>query len=75
MGFLDEMRAEGFEQGHAEGRDSGQAELLLRQIQLKFGALPTAVEARVRGGSSEDRALWAERILTADTLTAVLGEP
>ncbi len=62
----------------AKGRQEGRTKLegiLLKQLTLKFGAVPDAGVERVRAASDEELERWAERILTADTLTEVFAEP
>jgi hypothetical protein len=61
-------------EGRAEGRTERGAELLLKQLRLRFGALSAEVEARVRSASPADHDRWAERILTAPTLAEVFVE-
>jgi hypothetical protein len=55
-----------------QGRQQGEAAVLLRQIERKFG--PPSAEVRERVLSADpDRLLdWSERILTAETLESVL---
>jgi hypothetical protein len=67
-----EGRAEGEAKGRAEGRLSGQAELLLKQLSLRFGELSNEVRARVAAASLEQIDVYAERVLSAPTLEEVL---
>src|SRR5690606_19595885 len=68
----EEGRAEGREEGRAEGREEGRAEgraeVVVEQLQLKFGPLPEATRERVRNASVEELDRWAERILSAPSL-------
>ena len=66
--------AEGRAEGVAEGIEKGQAELLLRQLELRFGVLPDAVRDRVRDASAPELEAWAERVLTAASIDEVLAE-
>ena len=66
--------AEGRAEGVAEGIEKGQAELLLRQLELRFGAAPDAVRDRVRDASAPELEAWAERVLTAASIDEVLAE-
>ena len=61
------------EQGRAEGIAEGQAELLLRQLERRFGEVPEAARGRVRGGSVSELEAWAEAVLTAANLEEVLA--
>ena len=58
----------------AEGRRQGETEVLLRQLRLRFGALPEDVAARLNAADSETLLRWSERVLSAATLDAVFAE-
>ncbi len=58
----------------AEGRREGEAEILLRQLRLRFGVLPEDVTARINTADAETLLRWSERILSASTLDAVFAE-
>ena len=62
------------EEGRAEGRAEGRTALLLRQLRLRFGPLPEDMLQRVRAADEATLDIWAERILTAATLSEVLTE-
>ena len=64
--------AQGIEKGLAEGRAGALEELLLRQLELRFGALPEVARERVGVASSAELEAWAEAVLTADSLDEVL---
>lgn len=72
----EEGRAEGWEagrtKGRAEGRAEARAEVLLKLVQLKFGALPDSAEEKVRRASLEELDRWAERVLSAQSLEETL---
>jgi len=68
--YLRRIRAE----GHAEGRREGEAEVLLRQLRVRFGALPEDVTTRINAADAETLLRWSERILSASTLDAVFTE-
>lgn len=65
MNALDKLRA--------EGKAEGKAELLLRQLRLRFGELAPELVARVRGATGDDLDAMAERILTAHSAADVVG--
>lgn len=71
---LAEGRARGHAEGHAEGRHDGEVELLLRQLHIRFGALPEEVLTRLTNATTEELLHWSERILTAPTLEAVFAK-
>jgi hypothetical protein len=68
--FQRRIRAE----GHAEGRREGEAEVLLRLLRVRFGALPEDVTARLNAADAETLLRWSERVLSAATLDAVFAE-
>jgi hypothetical protein len=49
------------------------AEVILRQLTLKFGLLPDEIQTRVRGAQAAELDLLVERILTAQTLEEAIG--
>jgi hypothetical protein len=59
-------------QGLTEGETKGRAELVLRQLTLRFGALSEPDLARVRGAGIEELDRIGERLLTASTLREAL---
>jgi len=56
-----------------EGRKEGRADLLLKQLAVKFGPLSEQTVARVQSAKLEELDQWAERVLSATTLEEVLG--
>lgn len=71
---LQEGLQKGLQKGLQEGRLEGRAEVLLRQLSLKFGPLSPEAEERVRAADSDRLLEWSERILTAEHLPDVFGE-
>ena len=60
------------ERGLEQGRQQGEAAVLLRQIERKFGTPSQAVRERVVDADAETLLNWSERILTAESVEAVL---
>jgi predicted transposase/invertase (TIGR01784 family) len=58
----------------AEGKAEGKAEVLLRQLRLKFGPLPEATADRIRTAPASDLDRWVERVITATSLESVLAD-
>jgi len=70
--FIDRYIALGEQRGEQRGKQLGEAEMLLRQIERKFGAPSEMVRARVTQADSDRLLEWSERILEARTLDEVL---
>jgi predicted transposase YdaD len=64
----------GLERGRAEGRVEGEREVLLRQLQRRFGRVSRDVRNRIRQADSPQLLLWAERLVTANRLADVFDE-
>ncbi|MFV8751503.1 Rpn family recombination-promoting nuclease/putative transposase [Nannocystaceae bacterium ST9] len=59
---------------HAEGELRGRADLLKRQLALKFGELRERERARLARATLAELDRWAERILVASTLDELFAE-
>ena len=46
--------------------------MLLRLLQLKFGAIPDEARRRIEQADADTLLVWSERILTADRLDDVI---
>ena len=69
----DKALTEGRAEGRAEGLRLGEAEILLRLLRARFGALPVEIETRVSAADAGTLLQWSERVLTAPSLEAVLA--
>ena len=73
--FMEKGREEGLEQGLEQGLKKGirqgEAQLLLRQLSLRFGDLPQSAREQVESADADTLLRWSERILTASTLDEV----
>ena len=67
--FYQDVLAEGIE----EGRQEGEAALLLRLLTLKFGPPDPLIRRRIETADTDTLLRWAERILTASTLDEILS--
>jgi predicted transposase/invertase (TIGR01784 family) len=65
---------EGKEQGRAEGVVRGQAQLLLRLLEFRFGPVPDAYRERIDQADADTLLAWGERIVTAQSLGEVFDE-
>ena len=70
--WKEEGLKEGREEGREEGRREGQINLLLKQLELKFGPMSAELRNRIHAADSETLSMWSERILTAHTLDEVI---
>nr|VFJ50439.1 MAG: Predicted transposase YdaD [Candidatus Kentron sp. FW]VFJ55130.1 MAG: Predicted transposase YdaD [Candidatus Kentron sp. FW] len=61
----------GIEKGMEKGREEGRAALLTRQLGLKFGSLPQAVDQRIKSARANELTTWGEKVLTAKSLDEV----
>ena len=64
---------EGIEKGMEKDRVEGEATLLLRLLERRFGPLPAAIRQRVAAADAETLLAWGERVLDADSLDEVWG--
>ena len=72
VSLLNQARREGVQDGRLEGRQEGEAAVLLRLIERKFG--PEAAEAhreRIEQADAETLLEWSEYFVTADHVEAV----
>jgi hypothetical protein len=61
-------------QGRVEGRVEGRVAALLRQLQKRFGPLPTDLEPRLQAATSEQIDRYLDRVLDAASLAEVLAD-
>jgi len=73
--LIEQGRQEGRQEGRREGRREGECALLLRQLRRRFGdAVNADIEQRIATASIEQIDTWAERVLSAATLTELLAD-
>ena len=66
---------QGRQEGRREGRREGECAVLLRLLRRRFGtAVNTDIEQRIATASIEQIDTWAERVLSAATLTELLAD-
>ena len=68
---LEQGREQGLEQGERKGRHLGEVNLLRRQVERRFGPLPSWVAERLEQASEAELEHWAERVLECATLEGV----
>jgi hypothetical protein len=59
---------------HPKGIAQGRADLLTRQLTLRFGALPAEAHTRISAASIAELDAIGERLLTASTLDEALQQ-
>lgn len=69
-----EGRLEGKLEGRLEGRLEGEAELLLRQMNRRFGAIDEATHNRIKTADADTLLIWGERILFAQSIEEVFRD-
>ena len=70
-GIIQRARDEGMEQGMQQGRVEGERAVLEKQLQRRFGLVPSGVTEKLRRASADDIETWAENVLDAETLDDV----
>lgn len=70
-----EGKQEGKQEGRLEGIQQGEALMLLRLLELKFGTVPSAARERLQALDANDLLACLDRALTAQTLDEVLRQP
>lgn len=70
--YIEQGRQEGRQEGWQQGRQEGEAAVLLRQIERKFGVPSQAVRERIASADADTLLQWSERILTVDSVEALL---
>jgi hypothetical protein len=61
------------EQGRQEERERARREIVLEQLQERFGTLPDEAVARVMAAGLDQLRVWTRRVLTAPTLDDALA--
>ncbi|MEM9459307.1 MAG: DUF4351 domain-containing protein, partial [Myxococcota bacterium] len=66
---LSASRSEGLQEGERKGK----REMLLEQLEQRFGPLPPTTRAQIDAAASEQLRAWARRVLTANNLEEVIA--
>ncbi|MBF0427399.1 MAG: DUF4351 domain-containing protein, partial [Magnetococcales bacterium] len=69
--LFQKAQTDGEQKGEQKGRQEGKAEMLLDQLQERFGLLPDPVQKQVTSASLDDINAWARKIFKADSLQAI----
>ncbi len=68
-----DIRDAGFASGLAEGEAKGKLQLLIRQLNRRFGELPKWAQLRLAKAGPGQIERWGDALLTASTLEGVIG--
>lgn len=74
MTIAEQLIAKGRAEGLTKGEAKGRADLLCKQLTLKFGEVPSDYQARLANASLVELDVWAERVLSAMSLAEVFAE-
>jgi hypothetical protein len=73
--IVETWRREAIQEGVKQGLEQGERKLLLRLLRRRFGGdVDGVTEQRVRVASAEQIEVWAERVLSAATLSELLAD-
>jgi hypothetical protein len=62
-----------WEEGQQQGQEQGRKQVLLDQLNQKFGELPEWASKTLGSASAEDVDRWLRRVLTSGSLEETLG--
>lgn len=73
--IVETWRREAIQEGVQQGLEQGERKLLLRLLRRRFGAeVDSEIDRRVAAARAEQIEIWAERVLSAATLTELLAD-
>jgi len=68
---LEKGLQQGRQQGRQEGKQEGEAAIIMRQIQRRFGSIPTIYAQKITQADSETLLYWSDKIFEASTLEEI----
>ncbi|RIZ70552.1 MAG: hypothetical protein D0528_01295 [Methylococcales bacterium] len=71
MRYINSVQRMYMEKFRAEGVLTGEVKVLKRQLEKRFGSLPTWAIDKLENAAEQELDIWSESILTAETLNAV----
>jgi len=74
MQYITSVERIGIAKGRLEGRLEGESKLLRKQLERRFGILPTWATDKLNSAAEQDFESWGEAVLTAPTLDAVFED-
>lgn len=73
MAYITSIERLANEEGMQQGRLAGKVQLLTRILARRFGELPVWANDRILHADENTLDVWTEAVLSADSLTSVLG--
>jgi len=71
---LEQGLEQGIKKGHQEGLLAGEAKLLKKLLERKFGNLPAWINDKVSTATQQDLERWGEAVLTMPTLDSIFND-
>ncbi|MBF0163080.1 MAG: DUF4351 domain-containing protein [Magnetococcales bacterium] len=71
---LEHLLVQGRQEGLQQGIQEGEANMLLRQLQRRFGSVPDWARERIARADSASLEIWGERVLEPHSLKEVFGD-
>jgi predicted transposase/invertase (TIGR01784 family) len=71
--FYQEIAAEERSEGRLEGKLEGEVQIIVRQLNRRFGVLPTWAQQKLAEANNQQLELWSERLLDAKTLDEIFN--
>ena len=72
--MLSERKDNWTEQWKQEGRQEGEAAILLRMINKKFGLVSFETRQKIEQADSETLLLWSDNLLTVNTVDEIFSD-
>ena len=72
LNWGEKFRKRGLEQGVEQGRVEGVRRMLLRQIERRFGSIPSWAEDSVNAASADAVDQWVLRVIDAESIEELL---
>ena len=73
MQYITSVERIGLAKGRIEGRVEGEARLLRKLLEHRFGTLPAWASDKLNSAAEQDLESWAEAVLSAPSLETVLN--
>lgn len=71
MAYVTSIERIGIQKGLQQGVQQGESKLLRKQLERRFGVLPSWVSDKLMSAAEQELEAWGEAVLTAPTLAAV----